>query len=118
MSVALLFVEHYPFWVVDQLTDAGIDAVGLTRDRPALVQASDAEVLRVSAGEGRVVVTEDVRTFAAAIVDVPAHVGVIFVRAAVYPRTRAGMTRLANSLLVLLAEPPSGLGTQPVEWWI
>ena len=118
MRVALLFDEHYPFWVVDQVAAGGVDAVGLTRDRPQLVGANDTEVLRAAAAEGRVAVTEDIRTFPAAIAAVPNHVGVIFVRAAGYPRTRPGMSRLAEDLVALLTDPPQGLGSQPVEWWL
>lgn len=118
MRIALLFDEHYPFWIVDQVAAGGVDAVGLTRDRPQLVEANDTEVLRAAAAEGRVVVTEDIRTFPAAIAAVPNHVGVIFVRAASYPRTRPGMNRLAEALVALLTEPPEGLGSQPVEWWL
>ncbi|MFT3872256.1 MAG: DUF5615 family PIN-like protein [Nocardioides sp.] len=118
MTVALLFDEHYPFWVVDQVSARGIDAVGLTRDRAHLVGADDTEVLRAATAEGRVVVTEDVRTFPVAIAEVPTHLGVVFVRATAYPRTRAGMTRLAEALVALLADPPEGLGGQPVEWWL
>ena len=116
--VALLFDEHYPFWMVDRVRASGVDAVGLACDRPALRGVDDTEVLRVAVAEGRVVVTEDVRTFPAAIRDIPDHVGVIFVRRSAYPRNPSGMARLEDALLALLKDPPPGLGTAPLEWWI
>ncbi|MCL1838037.1 MAG: hypothetical protein FWG47_01800 [Propionibacteriaceae bacterium] len=101
-----------------RLTARGVDTVGILGDRPNLLGAPDAAVLRQSALEGRVVVTEDVSTFPAAIRAVPDHVGVVFARSLVFQRTPAGLARIENALAALALDPPSGLGTQPVIWWL
>jgi hypothetical protein len=35
-----------------------------------------------------------------------------------FPRTRAGLERLRKALVVLAADPPTGLGEYPVIWWL
>jgi len=110
--------EHYPPTLVARLLERGVDAVGLLGGRPRLLGAPDSTVLRQAATEGRVVVTEDVSTFPAAIRDVPDHVGVVYCRSSVFQRTPAGLARLADALVALTANPPAGLGEQPVIWWL
>jgi hypothetical protein len=68
--------------------------------------------------ERRVVVTEDVTTFGAAIVLVPDHVGVVYCHHARYPRTMPGLARLHRALITLAADPPDGLGQFPIVWWL
>jgi hypothetical protein len=67
--------------------------------------------------EGRVVVTEDVTTFSAAITDVPDHLGVIYCHHARCPRTRPGLSRLRRALGALAAALPH-VGKQPVVRWL
>lgn len=66
-EIRFLLDEHYPGWLADALAADGIDAVSLTAHRPELRGLDDSSVLETAAKEGRVVVTEDVTTFAAAI---------------------------------------------------
>ena len=118
MSLRFLLDEHYPPALVTRLVERGVDAVGLLEDRPSLLGASDIAVLRQATAEGRVVVTEDVSTFPAAIREAPSHVGVVYCRSNVFQRTPAGLSRLADALVALAADPPAGLGTQAVIWWL
>jgi hypothetical protein len=92
--------------------------VALVADRPALVGATDAEVLAAAVAEHRVVVTEDVTTFPAAAALVPAHLGVVYCRSRVFRRTPAGLVTIERALTLLAADPPPGLGTAPVVWWL
>ena len=118
MAFHLLLDEHYPPWALAELRRRGLDAIGLLEDRPGLCGASDVEILHAAVIEGRVVVTEDVRTFRRAIAVVPDHLGFVFCRSAVFPRTRPGVARLVEALVSLAADPPAGLGTAPLEWWL
>jgi Domain of unknown function (DUF5615) len=113
-----LLDEHHPGWLAEDLTGAGIDTVSLTAHRPALRGADDARVLEAAASEGRVVVTEDVSTFAAAITLVPHHVGVVYCHHSRFPRTRPGLARLRKALDALAQDPPAGLGEHPVVCWL
>lgn len=113
-----LLDEHYPGWLAEGLADGGVDAVALAAHRPELRGLEDRAVLQAATKEGRVVVTEDVTTFAAAIALVADHVGVVYCHHARYPRTRSGLHLLHDALVVLHADPPTGLGQHPVEWWL
>ncbi len=117
-EIRFLLDEHYPGWLADALTADGIDAVALTAHRPELRGVDDRTVLEAAVKEGRIVVTEDVTTFAAAIALVVDHVGVVYCHHARYPRTKSGLHRLQQALVALWSDPPAGLGQYPVEWWL
>ena len=116
--VRFLLDEHYPGWLAEDLTADGYDTVALTSHRPELRGADDRRVLAAAVAEGRVVVTEDVSTFSAAVALVPDHLGVVYCHHSRYPRTRPGLERLRKALGALAAEPPAGLGEHPVIWWL
>ena len=116
--VRFLLDEHYPGWLAEDLTADGYDTVALTAHRPELRGVDDGRVLAAAVAEGRVVVTEDVSTFSAAIALVPDHLGVVYCHHSRYPRTRAGLERLRKALGALAAEAPAGLGEHPVIWWL
>ncbi len=116
--IAFLLDEHYPGWLADALTADGVDTVALVAHRPALRGVDDLGVLRAAATERRVVVTEDVTTFAAAIAQIPDHAGVVYCHHARFPRTRPGLDRLRQALGALAKDPPGGLGEHPVVWWL
>ena len=118
MNLRFLLDEHYPPALVTRLVERGVDAVGLLSDRPSLLGASDIAVLRQATAEGRVVVTEDVSTFPAAVREAPDHVGVAYCRSNLFHRDPPGLARLADALVALAADPPTGLGTQAVIWWL
>lgn len=117
-EIRFLLDEHYPGWLADKLRADGVDGVALNRDRPELRGVDDGVFLAAAVAERRVVVTEDVSTFRAAIMRVPAHLGVVFCHHARYPRTRSGLVRLHGALVTLASDPPGGLGEHPVEWWL
>jgi predicted nuclease of predicted toxin-antitoxin system len=116
--IRLLLDEHYPGWLADALTADGIDTVALNAHRPDLRGVDDRTVLEAAVAEHRVVVTEDVSTFATAIAQTVSHVGVVYCHHARFPRTRAGLERLRRALAALAENPPEGLGQHPVEWWL
>ena len=117
-ELRFLLDEHYPGWLADKLCADGVDTVALNAHRPDLRGVDDGGVLAAAVAEGRIVVTEDVTTFRAAITLVPGHVGVVYCHHARYPRTRSGMERLRQALVLLSSNPPEGLGHLPVEWWL
>ena len=117
-EIRLLLDEHYPVWLADQLVADGIDTVALNAHRPALRGVDYRRVLETAVAEGRVVVTEDVSTFSAAIAAVPQHLGVVYCHHARFPRTRPGLNRLYKALVALLSAPPDGLGEHPIVWWL
>ncbi|MDR1186937.1 MAG: DUF5615 family PIN-like protein [Bifidobacteriaceae bacterium] len=117
-TVSFLLDEHYPPRLRDLLTEGGLDAVTLTHDRSWLRGRPDDEVLKQAAAERRVVVTEDVGTFMAAVLLVPEHCGVVLCHHRRFPRTASGLMRLADALLDLAADPPPGLASAPLIWWL
>jgi hypothetical protein len=116
--IRFLLDEHYPGWLADKVSADGIDTVALNAHRPDLRGVDDRGVLEAAAAERRVVVTEDVTTFGAAIALVPDHVGVVYCHHARYPRTMPGLARLHRPLVALAADPPQGLGEHPIVWWL
>lgn len=116
--IRYLLDEHYPGWLADALTADGVDAVALTAHRPDLRGVDDRAVLEAAIAERRVVVTEDVATFGAAIALVGPHLGVVYCHHARFPRTRPGLERLRRALVALAEHPPEGLGRHPIEWWL
>lgn len=118
MALRLLLDEHYPGWLAQRLTDKGIDAAALITDRPHLHGVDDARVLQSATTELRVVVTEDVNTFSAAVAAAPQHVGIVYCHHARFPRTGPGLNKLSEALVELVNDPPPGLGEHPIVWWL
>jgi predicted nuclease of predicted toxin-antitoxin system len=117
-QIRFLLDEHYPGWLADDLQADGLDVVALTAQRPELRGVDDGRVLQAAVAEGRIVVTEDVSTFSAAVALVPEHVGIVYCHHARFPRTRSGLERLRKALGALAADPPAGLGEHPIVWWL
>ena len=117
-KIRLLLDEHYPGWLAEELTAHGIDTVALIAHRPELRGMTDERVLEAAVAENRIVVTEDVSTFSIAISLVPHHVGIVYCHHSRFPRTRPGLSKLRNALVALAADPPAGLGEQPIVWWL
>lgn len=117
-EIRYLLDEHYPGWLADALTAEGIDTVALTAHRPHLRGVDDRVVLEAAVAEGRVVVTEDVSTFSAAIAMAGPHLGVVYCHHARFPRTRSGLQCLHRALAELARQPPEGLDQHPIEWWL
>lgn len=117
-QIRLLLDEHYPGWLAEDLRADGLDAVALITDRPGLRGADDGRVLQAAVAEGRIVVTEDVSTFSVATALVPDHVGIVYCHHTRFPRTRPGLEKLRKFLGELASDPPAGLGTDPIVWWL
>lgn len=118
VEIRFLLDEHYPGWLADELATDGLDAAALITHRPELRGVDDRRVLEAAVAEGRVIVTEDVTTFSAAIAAVPNHLGVVYCHHARFPRTRLGLNKLRKALVALASTPPDGLGQQPIVWWM
>jgi hypothetical protein len=118
VQIRFMLDEHYPGWLAEDLATDGIDAVALTAHRSALRGVDDKRVLEAAVAERRVVVTEDVSTFGAAVLLVPNHLGIVYCHHARFPRTRPGLERLRKALVALAAGPPAGLGEHPIVWWL
>lgn len=118
VEIRFLLDEHYPGWLADELATDGLDAAALMTHRPELRGVDDRRVLEAAVAEGRVIVTEDVTTFSAAIAAVPNHLGVVYCHHARFPRTRLGLNKLRKALVALASTPPDGLGQQPIVWWM
>ncbi len=116
-QIRFLLDEHYPRWLADELNEAGYDSISVVASI-RLRGADDLSILAFAAAEKRVVVTEDVTTYAIAMAAVPEHVGVAFCHHARFPRTRPGLSRLRAALEALATDPPAGLGTGPLVWWL
>lgn len=114
----LLLDEHYPARLADALSEAGVDTVALSAHRPELRGADDIAVLTLARSEGRVVVTEDVTTFAVAAATVGDQLGIVYCHHSRFPRTGNGLERLRRALVRLAQAPPAGLGSDPIEWWL
>lgn len=110
-----LLDEHYPGWLAVRLTQAGIDSAAVVL-REDLRGAEDTSVLRAASEEGRVVVTEDVTTFSAAMVAVPDHAGVVFCHHRRFPRTRPGLELLSEALIAFAETPPASTRRTPFVW--
>lgn len=96
MTVRLLLDEMYPPKLADTLRDKGHDVIAIAAS-VEFVGSDDATVLDIATGDGRCLVTENVRDFAM-LVRHTSHGGVLFVHARRWPRTRVGLHRLADAL--------------------
>jgi len=115
--IRFLLDEHYPDWLAADLSAAGFDTRSVVGSAQ-LRGVDDQTVLAFAAAERRIVVTEDVTTYTAAMAAVPQHCGVVFCHHARFPRTRPGLARLRAALEALALDPPAGLGTEPTVWWL
>lgn len=96
MIVRLLLDEMYPPTLADALRDKGHDVIAVAASAE-LAGSDDAAIMDVATGDGRCLVTENVRDFAV-LVRHTSHAGVLFIHARRWPRTRAGLHTLADAL--------------------
>lgn len=113
----LVLDEHFSSVVAEQLRAQGVDAVAVAAV-PGLRQMADEELLRWSAAERRLLVTENVRDFAplhgAFLARGESHTGIVFTSPQRFPRRRAGIGALVRALAALAASAPD-LGSD-VHW--
>lgn len=106
MSHPLLLDEMFSDSIAQQLRAKGHDVISVVAD-PALVALPDDPVLAFAAGEGRALVTANVKDF------VPldgrcraagqSHAGLILVSTKTFPQNRTYTTAIAASLAALLS---------------
>jgi hypothetical protein len=106
----LLLDEHFAYAIAEELSRRGVDAVAITKDRPALAGQDDDAVLRAATVERRVVVTNNVRDFAPLVesfgLNGDQQYGVLFTDDDTFPRGEAGIGLLVRSLEVFAVDKP------------
>jgi uncharacterized protein DUF5615 len=121
--VKLLLDEmHAPAVAVD-MRARGYDAVAV-KERPELIGTSDHEVLVAATAEGRALVTENVKDFAAIAQRWTAageqHAGIVFTHPRRFPRAARNHVRVLSQALVQLIDERSS-ALQKVDsfvWWL
>ena len=119
----LLLDEMYGPAVAALLRDWGHDVIAV-KERPDLIGLPDEDLLQVATAEGRAVVTENVKHFAAIHRYILAagqrHSGLILAHARRFPRSAPNHARvLADALASLLSEHGSILdGVDSFVWWL
>ncbi|MGW4151972.1 DUF5615 family PIN-like protein [Micromonospora chersina] len=98
----LLLDEMYPPALARRLRERDHDVLAALDLEVGLASRSDEDVLAWAARHQRCVVTENVADFARIAPSTP-HAGIVFVSARRFPRTRAGLVRLASALDAMLA---------------
>ena len=119
----LLLDEMHSPAVADLLRAEGVD-VDAAADRADLLGTADVDLLAAAAGEGRVLVTENVKDFAAidqrwAAVD-RLHAGLVFTHPERFPRGAGNHAAvLAEALAAFVADQAGALQDVPAfVWWL
>lgn len=99
----LLLDERYPPALAQQLRAGGHDVVAVLDVEVGLAAKTDEDVLAWAGRNGRCVITENVSDFARLAQQGFSHAGLIFVSSRRFPRTGAGLQRLAKALDELLS---------------
>jgi hypothetical protein len=103
--VRLLLDEHYAPEIAAALRQRGHDVVTVA-ERPDLRGSADILILAAAASEGRVVVTQNVRDFAALgarrLPSRKPHAGVVLVPRQRFRGSRSGFGRLIRALAIFL----------------
>ncbi len=92
----VLLDEMYPPALAKRLRDAGHNVVAVLDVEVGLTSRSDEDVLAWAARTNRCVVTENVADFARLAALGASDQGLVFVSAQRFPRTSAGLARLAR----------------------
>lgn len=111
----LLLDEMCPPALAQQLQSLGHDVVAVLEVEVGLAAKTDEDVLAWAARNNRCVVTENISDFARLAQQGFGHVGIVFASSRRFPRTAAGLPRLAKALDDLLSS--GGLpGRDGVAW--
>ena len=119
----LLLDEMHASKIAAWLRDSGHDAIAV-KERVDLIGLADEELLQVATADGRTIVTENVKDFAALDRRISAagrqHAGLIFTRPHRFPRSAGNHAIvLAGSLAVFLDEHgPMLAGAESFTWWL
>jgi len=121
--VRLLLDEMHSPAVAARMRNRGHDAVAV-KERADLIGLPDEELLRAATADGRAVVTENVKDFAALHRRISAagqrHSGLVFTHPRRFPRSaRNHVGVLADALAVLLDEHGAMLSdVESFIWWL
>lgn len=120
MTAGLLLDEHYSEAIAAALRDLGHDVVAVVSD-PDLRGASDGEVFRFAAGQGRRIVTENIKDFRPLLLDAAASEAagapLLLVPPRRFPRGRGDRTAvIVAAIHAWLARPD--VAERPVEDWL
>jgi hypothetical protein len=121
--VKLLLDEMHAPAVAAELRARGHDAVAV-KERPELIGLPDRELLVAASAEGRALVTENVKDFAALHTSMTAggehHAGLVFTHPRRFPRhARNHLAVLASVLALFLANEAGALrGVDSFVWWL
>lgn len=110
---SLLLDEMFAPAMADSLRHSGFDVVAVA-GHPVLAAASDQQVAACAAEEGRRVVTENLRDFAALAGGGEPPLRVLFTSSRRFPRSRRNPGPLLKALRGWLDEPVA----RPVEAWL
>lgn len=123
VGLKLLLDEMHSFVVAEQLRDRGFDVVAV-KERPDLIGMPDEDLLAAASGERRVLVTENVKDFAAIsrrwTTAGRMHTGLVFTHPQRFPRSARNHVRvLAGSLERFVANDAKSLvSVQSFLWWL
>lgn len=117
----LLLDEHHDPSVARRLRERGEDVVAVA-EREDLRGRADADVFAAAGAEGRAIVTENVRDFAALARRAgelgESHPGVILTAASRFPRTAHARRRLVDALARLLEGHAQADGLRDTVVWL
>ena len=111
-----LLDEMYSPAAAERLRERGVDAVAV-KEFPEVRSLDDASMLAIATLDRRVLVTENVSDFAP-LGRTAEHVGLVFCHPERFPRDAGHLGALVDALVTLDADPPAGLGGQPMQWWL
>jgi hypothetical protein len=114
--VRFLLDEMYPPVAAERLRDRDIDALAV-KESNALAGLDDDVILALATLDQRVLVTENIADFAV-LGKATNHVGIVFCHPRRFPRDANHLQRFVSALARLNSAAPSGLGDQPVQWWL
>ncbi|MCM4082480.1 DUF5615 family PIN-like protein [Paractinoplanes hotanensis] len=111
----LLLDEMYPPALAQHLRQSGHDAVAVLEIEVGLAAKTDEDVLAWASRNRRCVVTENISDFARLAQQGFGHHGIVFISGRRFPRTGAGLQRIAKALDEMLTA--DGLpGSDGVAW--
>ena len=119
----LVLAEMHAPTVADRLRSRGHDAIAV-KERADLIGLTDEDLLRAATADGRSIVTENVKDFAALHRSISAaghqHSGLVFTRPRRFPRSAGNHASvLGDSLALFLDEHGSMLGdVESFVWWL
>jgi hypothetical protein len=114
-AARLLLDEMFPPVIATKLRDRGHDVV-VVADDPQLRAMTDPELRAWAGGQGRRIVTENVRDFRPLVIEDPAGSGVLFTSSRTFARTKPGIGKQIAALEAWITAATTA--DQSVEAWL